>query len=452
MWRRAPAALPADAPPRSAWRLLADPVFGPFFLGKSLSTAGMWVHNIVAAILAWELSRSALVVGLVSVAQFGPQLVLAPLSGAMADRGDRRRQLIWGRVIAMAGSGGLAVWIALVGVEGLPGAWPVVAAALIVGIGFVIGGPAMNALLPHLVRPNELAAAIAVNSIPFTVARATGPALGAVMSATLGPASAFALAAATNLLFVLLLLPLTIPRRAEGAGQGDRRVRAGVRYLREDRGIPLLLLGVGAIGVGADPVITLTPVLAAGFGGDPTLVGVFASSFGIGAGLAFVVLGRLRLALGLERLGVVGLGLLAGGTALSGLAPLPWVAVLAFVLGGSGMTFALTAFSTLLQARLPDALRGRVMALWSVAFLGSRPLAAAVNGGIADLAGPTVALLIVAVVVGVVAVVVRPSRLALRPAPAAGAQRDRATRAAQGLADDAVAPPGSGPLSHASRW
>jgi len=438
--RRHRPALPADAPPRSSWRLLVDPVFGPFFVGKSLSTAGIWVHNIVAAILAWELSRSAFVVGLVSVAQFGPQLLFAPLSGAFADRGDRRRQLIWGRVIAMAGSGGLAVWIALVGVDGLPGAWPVVLTALIVGIGFVVGGPAMNALLPHLVRPNELAAAVAVNSIPFTVARAAGPALGAVIAASVGPAAAFALAAATNLLFVLLLLPLPIQGRAEGAGEGDRRVRVGVRYLREDRGILLLLLGVGAIGIGADPVITLTPVLAAGFGGDPTLVGAFASSFGVGAGLAFVVLSRLRLRLGLDRLGVLGLGLLAGGTAVAGVAPLPGIAVGGFVVGGAGMTFALTSFSTLLQARLPDALRGRVMALWSVAFLGSRPVAAAVNGSVADLAGPTVAFLLVGALVAAAAVVVRPARLAARPAPEEGAPRERAARAAQGLEVDGAGP------------
>ncbi len=111
-----------DAPARSSWQLLKDPVFGPFFTGKLLSTAGIWIHNIVAAILAWELSHSALVVGLVSVAQFGPQLLFAPLSGAMADRGDRRRQLVLGRLIAAFGSGGLGVWIAVVGVDGLPGA------------------------------------------------------------------------------------------------------------------------------------------------------------------------------------------------------------------------------------------------------------------------------------------------------------------------------------------
>jgi MFS family permease len=93
------------------------------------------------------------------------------------------------------------------------------------------------------------------------------------------------------------------------------------------------------------------------------------------------------------------------------------LAIAGFVIGGAGMTMSLTALSTLLQSRLPDALRGRVMALWSMAFLGSRPVAAAVNGAIADATAPVVAFLTVAVVVAVVAVAVRPSRLAARAAP-----------------------------------
>jgi MFS family permease len=402
---------------RGSFRLLIDPTFGPFFAGKLLSTAGIWVHNIVAAILAYELSGSAFVVGLVSVAQFGPQLLFAPLSGAMADRGDRRRQVILGRLIAAAGSGSLAVAIFVLGVDGLPGAWVVVLAALIVGIGFVVGGPAMNALIPSLVRRNELASAVALNAIPFTVARAGGPAVGALIAATTGPASAFALAAATNVVFALLLLPLHLETRARPNG-ADRRVRAGLRYLREDRAIWLLLIGVAAIGVGADPVITLTPSLSAGFGAGSTLVGVFASSFGVGAGLAFVVLSLLRRSLSLSQVATLGLGLLATGLLGTALSPSPPFAVVALALGGAGMTFSLTSLSTELQQRLPDELRGRVMALWSVAFLGSRPIAAGFNGALADATSPSLAFGVVAVVVAVAAWLCRPSAVAARPVPA----------------------------------
>ncbi len=411
--------LASEPAPRGSFRLLVDPVFGPFFVGKLLSTAGIWVHNIVAAILAFELSGSAFVVGLVSVMQFGPQLVFAPLSGAMADRGDRRKQVILGRLIAASGSGGLALWIALVGVDGLPGAWPVVATALVVGIGFVVGGPAMNAMIPALVRPGELATAVALNSVPFTIARAGGPAVGAVVAASAGPATAFAIAALTNLLFVALLWPLSFRSRAEGDGKGDMRVRAGLAHVARDPGIVLLLIGVAAIGLGADPVITLTPSVAADFGAGSELVGILASSFGVGAGLAFVILSVLRRHLGLPRLGTLGLVLLALGTGAVGVSPTPALAVAAFVVGGAGLTMSLTSLSTQLQERVPDVLRGRVMALWSVAFLGSRPIAAATNGAVADALTPATAFLGVATLVLLAAWWTRPGRLAARPAPVA---------------------------------
>lgn len=402
--------------PRNSLQLLVDPLFGRYFLGKVLSTAGIWVHNVVAAILAYQLSGSALVVGLVSVAQFGPQLLFAPLSGALADRGNRRRQVVLGRFVVAFGSGSLAIAIWILGVDGLPGAWPVVLAALIVGIGFVVGGPAMHAMIPSLVRPAELASAVALNSIPFTLARAGGPALGALVAATTGPASAFALAALTNIAFALLLLPLRINQKPLRKDQ-DRRVRAGVRYLREDRAIGLLLLGVAAIGIGADPVITLTPALSATFGQGTTLVGIFASAFGIGAGLAFPFLSPLRTWLGLPRLGAVGLVTLSTGLLATGLSPITPVAVVALGVAGAGLTMSLTSLSTQLQQRLPEELRGRVMALWSVAFLGSRPVAAAVNGAIADLTSPRFAFGAVAVLVLALAWSCRPARVAAHPIP-----------------------------------
>jgi MFS family permease len=413
------------APVRGSLGLLTDRVFGPFFVGKLLSTAGIWIHNIVAAILAFQLTRSAFVVGLVSVAQFVPQLLFAPLSGAIADRGDRRKQLVLGRLIATAGSGGLALWIVLVGVDGLPGAAPVVGAALVVGIGFVVGGPAMHALLPTLVRPGELAAAIALNSVPFTVARAGGPALGALVASSAGPELAFAIAAAANLLFAGILLWLPIGGRPETSPGADRSVRAGLRYLRTDPTLVWLLAGVAAIGVGADPAITLTPPLSDGLGRGSELVGVFASSFGVGAGAAFVVLSPLRRWLGLPRLGTVGLGLLAAGMLALTVTPGPIPSILAFGVGGAGMTLSLTSLSTQMQERLPDELRGRVMALWSVAFLGSRPFAAAVNGAIADAVSVDAALLVVVAVLLVAAWLSRPARLAPVPVAVAGSTSRR---------------------------
>jgi hypothetical protein len=192
-------------------------------------------------------------------------------------------------------------------------------------------------------------------------------------------------------------------------------VRAGLRHLKADPTILMLLTGVAAIGIGADPAITLTPPLSDSFGRGSELVGAFASSFGIGAGLAFVGLAPMRRWLGLPRLGTVGLMLQATGMLALTLAPIAGLAILAFGVGGAGMTFSLTSLSTQMQERLPDALRGRVMALWSVAFLGSRPFAAAINGAIADTWSVEAALVTVATILLVAAWLCRPGRLAASP-------------------------------------
>lgn len=400
---------PDPAPARPGRALLVDPSFGPYWAGKLVSTIGVWVHNIAAAIVVWELTRSALLVGAVSVGQFLPQLLLTPASGARADRGDRRRQIVVGRLVTAGGSLGLVAWTLLVGLEGTLGASAVITAATVVGIGFALGGPAMQSLLPALVRPSELATAIALSSMPFTIARASGPAIGALLVATTGPTVAFGLAAATNLAFAAIIVRLPV-RPVERGVPRDGRVRAGVRYVRGSRSMSALLIGVAAIGVGADPVITLTPSVADRLAMPSTFVGAQASAFGVGAGLAFVTLGRARLRFGLARLGPGGLLALAAGIAGLAVAPTPELAIAALLLGGAGMTFSLTSYTTLVQQQVPEELRGRVMALWSVAFLGSRPVTAGVTGALADATDVAVALALVVVVLLAGAWAARPAR------------------------------------------
>ncbi|TVR30486.1 MAG: MFS transporter [Nitriliruptor sp.] len=396
--------------PRGSFGLLRDPTFGPFFAGKLLSTIGVWIHNIAAAIVVWDLTRSTLLVGAVSIGQFTPQLLLAPWSGARADRGDRRRQLLLGRMVTAAGSGGLALWIWLIGIDGTSGAAVVIAAATVVGIGFALGGPAMNALVPALVRPRELPGAIALGSLPMTVARSAGPAIGALLLYSAGPAAAFGVAALLNVLFTVIIAVITIrdvPRRQSSDGS----VRAGWRYLRADAGMSALMLGVVTIGIGADPVITLTPAIADRLGQASSFVGTLASSFGIGAAVGFLVLSRVRLVLGLPRLAVTGLSGLAIGMLALAITPNAIGAISAMAVGGVGMAFALTSLTTMIQQQVPEDLRGRVMALWGVAFLGSRPIAAGVSGWITDNSSVVVALVIVSMILLTGAITVRPSRV-----------------------------------------
>jgi MFS family permease len=418
-----------DLLPRSRVQLLLGSAVGPLALGKVLSTLAVWTTNVAGAILVFELTGSATFVGAVSAAQFLPQLVLTPFSGARADRSDRLHQLMAGTAVTALGSVLLVVWSLTVGFATPRDAAAVVAAAGLVGVGFSLSGPATSSLLPSLVRRSELADAIALNSLPIIVARAAGPAVGALLFLTLGGLRTFAIASLLHLGFLLTLVGLRgrlRVTRPTSSTDGDQRVRAGWHYLRGSRSLQLTLVGVGTIGVGVDPVITLTPALAASLGASPALVGTLASAFGLGTAVGFVVLTRARLAVGIHRLGALGLTVIGVGLLAAAAAPAAALAVAGFGLSGVGMTFALNSFTTLVQRDVPDALRGRVMALWAMAFLGSRPLTATIGGIVADLISVQHALLLAALVVLAGARVTRRANLvgpAPRPTPATGATR-----------------------------
>ena len=409
----------ADGAARGTLGVLVDRSFGPYLAARQLASIGVWVHNVVAAVVVFNLTGSAFMVGVVSIAMFVPQVLLAPLAGARADRGNHRRQLMVARLIVALGAGSLAIWIATVGLKGTAGGWVVIAAGLVVGIGFAVGGPAAHALLPALVRPAELGTAVALSQTPFTVARAVGPALGAGLLATLGSAAGFAFSALSNLVYGGVIARVRLRPVAQRTDI-DRSVRAGLRHVRADPVCAVLLAGVTAIGFGVDPIITLTPSIADSLGGGEPLVGAMASAFGAGAAVTALASGGLRRRVSLAHLAPLGLTVFAGGLGALALAPAPGWAVAATALAGAGMILAITSLTTQLQARLPEHLRGRVMALWMVAFIGSRPLAAAINGGVADVASARLALVVGVAVLLAGARVVRPRAVA-RAAPAAEA-------------------------------
>lgn len=394
-----------DEEPARARRELALTAVGALTGGKVLSTLAVWTTNVAGAILVYDLTRSALIVGLVSVAQFTPQLVLTPLTGARADRSDRFVQVIVGTAVTGLGSVLLTVWALTLGFTGPRDAYVMVAAAGLVGTGFAVSGPATSALLPALVRRSELADALALSSLPIVVARSIGPAIGAALYLAAGPLLTFGLGGLLHIGFLVLLIDLRrriIVAPRQGDGREDRRIRAGLEYLRRSPRTVVQILGVGIIGIGTDPVTTLTPALAETLRMPDSFVGTMASSFGIGAGVGFLILSRVRLAVGIMRLGAVGLTIMGLGTALAGLALTPSSTVVGIALGGLGLTLSLNAFTTLVQESVPDALRGRVMALWSMAFLGSRPITALSTGWLTDAVGvrPALTLSGIAILIG----------------------------------------------------
>jgi MFS family permease len=383
---------------RGVASLLRDRAFGPFFVGKVLSSCGIWIQNIAAAVLMFELTRSAFMVGAVSMLQFAGPLLLSLWAGALNDRLDRRKLLTAGRVVSGVAVGSLALAVALRGTGGFGGPAVLLAAVFVMGIGLALSSPAMQALVPALVPDEDLEPALALNSAGPSIARTVGPALGAGLLVLGGPALAFGVAAGAHLTFALVLLLFVRPR-PQRRPRGGARLFGGLRYLLDDRNAGFMLLGVALLGFGADPVVTLTPSLADQLNGGGETVGVLATAFGAGAVMMSVLFNQLRRVLSLRRAGMAGFWLVAAGLVVAAAGTTVPVGVAGFVLAGLGFMLATVALNTRIQRRVPDELRGRVMALWGVAFLGSRPFAALVNGSIADLASVQVALLTAGAVV-----------------------------------------------------
>ncbi|HSI92544.1 MAG TPA: MFS transporter [Jiangellaceae bacterium] len=386
---------------RTAPALLRDRNFGPFVVGKIVSSCGVWIGQIAAAVLMFELTRSAFMVGAVSMMLFAGPLLLALWTGALVDRRDRRHLLMVGRGISALAAGMLALLLVGSGVN----PQVLLVSAAVMGVGHAVSLPAMQALTPGLVPDEDLEQALAFASVAPSIARTVGPALGAGLLVVGGPELAFATAALTHASFVLVLAVVRArPQRRE---DGRPSIFGGLRYLVHDRTTLLLMAGVAMMGFGADPVITLTPSLADRLGGGSELVGLFASVFGVGAVLVVVAFRRLRGMLTLRLVGVAGYLVVGLGLVVAAVVPSVQGAAIGFLINGAGFMMATVALTTRIQRRVPDELRGRVMALWGVAFLGSRPVAAPINGAVADLVSVQAAMLAAAAVVVAAALLAR---------------------------------------------
>ncbi|WP_420451217.1 MFS transporter [Ilumatobacter sp.] len=393
-----------DERSRTFSELLRDSVFAPFFFSNAVSNTGNWFQNVAAGIVVYDLTGSNTAVGAVSMLQFTATMLLTPLAGRLTDRVDRRWMLFCGQFVAFLGALGLAITVVVVGIDDLPGPWPIYAATAVIGIGAAIILPSLQAVVPALVPRADLDRAITLNSMTFNIARGVGPVAAGAVIAAFGAAWAFGI---NTLTFVPLLVVLAIIRPGGAVrpddepahdAEGGTTVVDAVRWVRAHPTVLVLLVGTLGVGWTSDPFSTLMPAVSDGFGYGETVVGLLVGAFGLGAALTAPATDRIRDRLGRGRVSATGLAVSSVGLAVIALAPIVHLALLGALVAGSGFLLGVTSTNTELQRGIPEELRGRVMALWSVAFLGCRPIAALVDGSIADATSPSVALGVAAAV------------------------------------------------------
>ena len=379
--------------------------FWPYFVGNLLSNCGTWLQNIAQAILIYRLTGSTFLVGVVNFAQFISAFVLTPWAGSAADRFDRRRLILVTQVGATAVS---AVLAALHG-AGLATAPVVIGLVLLLGITFAFAVPAIQAMIPDLVEREDLPSAMAMSSITFNGARAIGPVLGAVVVAGWGIGAAFVINAFSYLALVVGLLAVR-PRQASGTTPATAfRMRDSLRLVRDDTALLALLMVVAAISISQDPVSTLTPGFSSEvFDRADTVTGLLVGAFGAGSTLAAATAAsRARDPVRLLAPGCVLMGVAMLGFALAPSLPFAFAALL---LGGYFFMLTNTGATTSLALEAAPEQRGRVMAMWSFCFVGTRPVASLADGALASAVGlrfAAVALTVPVVAAGVAMAVLR---------------------------------------------
>jgi MFS family permease len=372
----------AAAGPAAALRLIGHRNFGPYFVGNAASASGTWFQNLAAALYVFERTHSPFLLGVLQFGNFAPVLLLAPWAGSAADRFDRKRLLLVTQVGSTVLSGSLAA-LTWAGLASVP---LVIGCAVGLGVSSAFSAPASQALIGDLVPRSELQSAVALNSMTFNLARAVGPTLGGISVDQLGFAPSFAINAAS---YLVLALGLTVvqPRARELAGRGAARLRESLRLVRQEPRLLAFLLIVTAVGFGSDPVNTEAPAFASTFALHPQRLwtGLIVGAFGAGAvAAAFLIAGRVA---GSRRRMTITLAILGAGIVGFSLTPTIWVGLAFLAVAGFGYLASNTSATSRLQLDVADHQRGRIMALWSVAFLGLRPAASLLDGALAGAFG-----------------------------------------------------------------
>ena len=368
---------------------LVIPNYRRYVIGQSISLVGTWMQSVAQGWLVYTLTNSATALGLVIALQTLPVLLLGPYAGVVADRVDKRKLMM----VLQALMGVIALILGLLTVTHVVSLWEVYVLAVLLGLNNTFENPARQSFVLEMVGPKDLRNAVSLNSVLVNVARAVGPAVAGLLITLGGTGICFLINAASFAAVVASLWYMDLaalqPSRPTVRAKGQ--LREGLRYVRHEVELFVPLVMMALVGCLAYEFQVVLPVLAkATFHGNAQEYGFLTGAMGVGAvvgGLWTAARGRTGLRPMISTSFIFGLLILAAALAPNIAVEL---VVMAFV-GAGSVSFLAKGNSTLQLASAPD-MRGRVMALWAVAFLGSTPIGGPIAGYVSATLGARAAL------------------------------------------------------------
>ena len=373
--------------PPSLLRALRHRNYRLFFAGQSLSLVGTWITRIATSWLIYRLTGSALLLGVIGFCGQIPTLFLAPVAGVFVDRWDRHRVLIVTQVLSMLQSAALAA-LALAGVVTVA---QVLALQVFQGVINAFDTPARQAFVVSMIEDRaDLPNAIALNSSMVNASRILGPSIGGVLIAAVGEGWCFLLDAISYLAVIASLLAMRLPARERRVPTSRvlEELRTGFAYVTRFAPISTALLLLAIVSTMGMPYTVLMPAVAAKLlHGGPHTLGLLMTASGCGALAGALYLATRRSVIGLGRAISIASGLFGVGLIAFGLSRRLWLSLLILPIVGAGFMVSLAATNTIVQTITEEHLRGRVMAFYTMAFLGTAPLGSLLAGVLADRIG-----------------------------------------------------------------
>ena len=380
---------PSDAPPKSKWptalRALRHRNYQLFFSGQLISLIGTWMDQVAESWLVYRLTGSALLLGTVAFASQIPVFLLAPIGGAVADRYNRRSIL----VITQSSMMVLAFTLAGLTLTHLITVWELTVLAALLGVVNAFDIPARQAFIVDMVARDDLVNAIALNSSMFNGARVVGPAVAGIVVAAIGEGWCFFANAVSFIAVITGLLMMKMERpRMSVEGSPLENIIEGFKFVIKNRPIHALMILLGLVSFTAMPYAVLMPIFAQQIlHGGATALGILMGCSGLGALAGAITLAMKKSIRGLGRWVAFACSGFGIGLIVFSFSRLLWLSAILLVPAGFLVMVQMASSNTLIQSMVPDQLRGRVMSVYSMMFMGMAPFGALLAGSVAHTIG-----------------------------------------------------------------